>query len=193
MSGIPAAEARLAAELRRRIDEVPRPCHDRPKVFFPVRGGCGREHKRVSQREIDAAKAACLPCRVRPECLRLALVTREHGVRGGLTEEERHPMRQVRSTRSDVDGLAEAWSRQDALASSTRKALRTGLRRYLLWCREDDANPLQITADMTAFARWLTDMGVPPRSRHTAALAAQRWMEFLTATTGEQASPVVAS
>ena len=43
------------------------------------------------------AKAICARCRVRPECLRFALATREaHGVWGGTSEEERRGCAEAR-------------------------------------------------------------------------------------------------
>lgn len=54
-----------------------------PRLFFT-------EHQ--GQRS-DAAKAVCIPCPVKAECLEHALTQREYfGVWGGLTENERREM-----------------------------------------------------------------------------------------------------
>ena len=56
-------------------------------VFFPP-PRFERKHERLS-RETDA-KAICLACAVRKECLDYALAIREpHGIWGGLNEAER--------------------------------------------------------------------------------------------------------
>ena len=55
-----------------------------PELFFPVPA------PGADLRQVEAAKAICAGCPVRGQCLALATVTRrEHGVWGGLTEEER--------------------------------------------------------------------------------------------------------
>jgi WhiB family transcriptional regulator, redox-sensing transcriptional regulator len=59
-----------------------------PDLFFPV-SSSGPSVGQVAQ-----AKAIRARCRVRRECLRLALATREaHGVWGGTSEEERRRLR----------------------------------------------------------------------------------------------------
>ena len=59
-----------------------------PDLFFPV-SSAGPSVGQTAQ-----AKAICARCRVRPECLRFALATREaHGVWGGTSEEERRRLR----------------------------------------------------------------------------------------------------
>ena len=57
-----------------------------PELFFPVPApGPG-----PGLRQGEEAKAICAGCPVRGQCLAFATVTRqEHGVWGGLTEEER--------------------------------------------------------------------------------------------------------
>lgn len=55
-----------------------------PDLFFPVSGA----GPAVAQ--VAAAKAVCAGCPVRRECLTYAIFTRQqHGVWGGLTEDER--------------------------------------------------------------------------------------------------------
>ena len=59
-----------------------------PDLFFPVSAPS------PSVGQTAQAKAICARCRVRPECLRFALATREaHGVWGGTSEEERLRLR----------------------------------------------------------------------------------------------------
>ena len=61
----------------------------RDTLFFPTR--------HYKQRDVDAAKAICRQCFVRPECLEYALATREGiGIWGGSTENERRVMRRKR-------------------------------------------------------------------------------------------------
>ncbi len=67
-------------------------CKDYPNVaaFFPERG-----HARVA----DEARAICQSCPVKQPCLQFALDwTISHGVWGGLTENEREPLRQQLAT-----------------------------------------------------------------------------------------------
>ncbi len=60
-----------------------------PVLFFPVGD---------DPATIDAAKAVCVTCPVRKECLEYALTTRQDdGIWGGLDEEERKRMRKARS------------------------------------------------------------------------------------------------
>jgi WhiB family redox-sensing transcriptional regulator len=56
-----------------------------PDLFFPVSGaGPARE-------QAAAAKAVCAGCPVCRECLTYAVIThQQHGIWGGLTEDERH-------------------------------------------------------------------------------------------------------
>jgi WhiB family redox-sensing transcriptional regulator len=66
----------------------PPPCHDDPDLFF--------SHAR---RKIAAAKQLCTACPLRQPCLELSLVTAErHGIWGGLTEDERRPLRPRRGS-----------------------------------------------------------------------------------------------
>lgn len=58
-----------------------------PEAFFPEKGG-----------SVRAAKATCLACPVRAECLDYALERGERdGVWGGLTELERRRLRRARA------------------------------------------------------------------------------------------------
>jgi len=59
-----------------------------PSLFFPV-GTTG-----PSIREIEKAKRICRGCEVQAECLQYALGNgAQHGIFGGLTEEERQRLR----------------------------------------------------------------------------------------------------
>jgi WhiB family redox-sensing transcriptional regulator len=70
-------------------------CRDSdPDLFFPV-GSSG-----TAVEEIQAAKAVCGTCTVRPQCLAFALESnQEAGVWGGLDEEERRRLRRNRGPR----------------------------------------------------------------------------------------------
>jgi WhiB family transcriptional regulator, redox-sensing transcriptional regulator len=58
-----------------------------PDLFFPI-SSSGPSGPQVAQ-----AKAICAGCPVRRQCLAFALRTRQdHGVWGGLTEQERHSL-----------------------------------------------------------------------------------------------------
>lgn len=62
-------------------------------MFFPPQSPERREDKR--ERE-SRAKAICGECRVRPDCLDFAVDIREqHGIWGGLSENERKILRVV--------------------------------------------------------------------------------------------------
>ncbi len=67
-------------------------CKDEdPELFFPV-GTTG-----PAAAQIDAAKAVCMECPVRIECLEWALATgQDAGVWGGLSEDERRAVRRAR-------------------------------------------------------------------------------------------------
>lgn len=63
-----------------------------PESFFPEKGGSTKEAKRM-----------CLTCEVRPQCLRLALVTEERfGIWGGLSERERRKLRKKEQAEQDA-------------------------------------------------------------------------------------------
>jgi WhiB family transcriptional regulator, redox-sensing transcriptional regulator len=62
-----------------------------PELFFPV-GTTG-----LALEQIEVAKAVCVRCSVRAECLQWALDTaQDAGVWGGLSEEERRAIRRAR-------------------------------------------------------------------------------------------------
>jgi WhiB family transcriptional regulator, redox-sensing transcriptional regulator len=75
-------------------------CKDEdPELFFPV-GTTG-----PAAAQIEAAKAVCMQCEVRAECLEWALATgQDAGVWGGMSEEERRAVR--RSRRRDTGRIA---------------------------------------------------------------------------------------
>ena len=59
-----------------------------PEMFFPI-SSSGRSMAQVAE-----AKAICAGCQVQRECLAFALRTHQgHGVWGGLSEQERYPLR----------------------------------------------------------------------------------------------------
>lgn len=62
-----------------------------PELFFPV----GSTGPAIDQ--IERARAVCMGCSVRAECLEWALSTgQDAGVWGGLSEEERREIRRAR-------------------------------------------------------------------------------------------------
>jgi WhiB family redox-sensing transcriptional regulator len=67
-------------------------CKDEdPELFFPI-GTTG-----PAAAQIEAAKAICMQCEVRVQCLEWALATaQDAGVWGGLSEEERRALRRAR-------------------------------------------------------------------------------------------------
>jgi WhiB family redox-sensing transcriptional regulator len=65
-----------------------------PDLFFPL-GSTG-----AALAHIAAAKAVCLACPVREDCLEFALATnQDSGIWGGTSEEERRQIRRARSVR----------------------------------------------------------------------------------------------
>jgi WhiB family redox-sensing transcriptional regulator len=71
-------------------------------LFFPI-SSSGPSLAQVAQ-----AKAICAGCPVRRECLAFALRTHQvHGVWGGLSEQERHPLRSVTPARVERGQAAE--------------------------------------------------------------------------------------
>jgi len=56
-----------------------------PELFFPISDGAAHL--------VAAAKAVCQACSVRASCLAFAVETRQDGVWGGTTSDERHAMR----------------------------------------------------------------------------------------------------
>lgn len=57
-----------------------------PELFFPITA------VGPALTQVFAAKAVCLRCAVRARCLSYALATRQAGIWGGTTQEERHAM-----------------------------------------------------------------------------------------------------
>jgi WhiB family redox-sensing transcriptional regulator len=55
-----------------------------PELFFPVTTGG------TAIRQVTAAKAVCADCPVRAACLSFAVHTRQYGIWGGTTADERH-------------------------------------------------------------------------------------------------------
>ena len=66
-------------------------CRDTsPELFFPI-GTTG-----AALDQIEVARSFCAQCDVTRECLEFAIATnQESGVWGGLTEEERRPLRRA--------------------------------------------------------------------------------------------------
>jgi WhiB family transcriptional regulator, redox-sensing transcriptional regulator len=62
-----------------------------PELFFPISDGAA--HLAV------AAKAVCKTCPVRASCLAIAVETRQDGIWGGTTSDERYAMRNQASPR----------------------------------------------------------------------------------------------
>ncbi len=61
-----------------------------PELFFPV-SSAG-----PALAQVAAAKAVCARCQVREDCLQYALETaQDHGVWGGLSEDERRSVRRA--------------------------------------------------------------------------------------------------
>jgi WhiB family redox-sensing transcriptional regulator len=79
-----------------------------PELFFPVT---------VSGRQVEEAKAICAGCSVRSQCLMFATLTsQEHGIWGGLRDEERRtPEWPVVSRRGTGIGL---WDMKSAIGSN---------------------------------------------------------------------------
>jgi WhiB family redox-sensing transcriptional regulator len=58
-----------------------------PDLFFPI------SSSGLALEQVAEAKEICARCQVRPECLAFALRTQQvHGVWGGMSEQERHPL-----------------------------------------------------------------------------------------------------
>ena len=73
-------------------------CRDEdPELFFPI-GSTG-----PAALQVEAAKAICLLCPVRSECLEWSLATaQDAGVWGGLSEEERRAVRRARRREASI-------------------------------------------------------------------------------------------
>jgi WhiB family transcriptional regulator, redox-sensing transcriptional regulator len=64
-----------------------------PELFFPMAQGQGLV-------QLQQAKAICARCSVRVQCLEFAVQTvQDHGVWGGMSEEERRNLRRARRRR----------------------------------------------------------------------------------------------
>jgi len=76
--------------------------HD-PELFFPVgRASPARE-------QVEVARAVCRSCPVRTHCLEWALDTaQDHGVWGGLSEEERRIIRRARRRETTLESAKAA-------------------------------------------------------------------------------------
>ncbi|GAQ54854.1 WhiB family transcriptional regulator [Streptomyces acidiscabies] len=74
---------------------------------------------------VATAKALCARCPVRRVCLDAALETNDpHGIRGGLTEEERAPLHENVALRMDRTRVEEALAGRDIhLTKSERRAV----------------------------------------------------------------------
>lgn len=73
-----------------------------PELFHPEAEQVGRKGRGAKQRLRDAeeqAKRICHTCPVRSACLQYALDHHEHGIWGGLTEDERAEVKRQRAVR----------------------------------------------------------------------------------------------
>jgi WhiB family transcriptional regulator, redox-sensing transcriptional regulator len=79
-------------------------CKDEePELFFPV-GTTG-----PAATQIEQAKAICMQCEVRGQCLEWALATgQDAGVWGGMSEEERRALRRARRREGAASHVAVA-------------------------------------------------------------------------------------
>ncbi|WP_432198958.1 WhiB family transcriptional regulator [Streptomyces sp. bgisy027] len=87
-----------------------------PDIFFPEPDEMDR---------IRAAKALCAQCPVRTTCLDAALENGDHdGIRGGMTEEERHPLHRKLHRRADSARVNDVLAGRDIhLTQAERAAL----------------------------------------------------------------------
>jgi WhiB family redox-sensing transcriptional regulator len=87
-----------------------------PEVFFPEPDETGK---------IAAAKALCDQCPVKDACLDAALEAHDtHGIRGGLTEEERGPLHDETVGRLDYSRVNAALAGRDIhLSKAERRAV----------------------------------------------------------------------
>ena len=113
VDGLRRADAETMSRTSRRFMTLPVDQHWRssaacrsadPDLFFPI------SSSGPSMGQVAEAKAICARCRVRRECLTFALRTHQvHGVWGGLSEQERYPLRSTalagieRSQAAEVD------------------------------------------------------------------------------------------
>ncbi|MGW5366726.1 WhiB family transcriptional regulator [Streptomyces sp. NPDC004009] len=87
-----------------------------PEIFFPEPDETAK---------ITAAKALCGQCPVRRPCLDAALEGRDtHGIRGGMTEEERAPLHEKLASRLDYSRVNATIAGRDVhLTKSERRAV----------------------------------------------------------------------
>ncbi|MGW4492320.1 WhiB family transcriptional regulator [Streptomyces sp. NPDC004376] len=87
-----------------------------PETFFPNPDETGK---------IAAAKALCAQCPVRRTCLDAALETGDsHGIRGGMTEEERQPLHEKIASRLDYSRVNDTIAGRDVhLTKAERRAV----------------------------------------------------------------------
>jgi WhiB family transcriptional regulator, redox-sensing transcriptional regulator len=97
VDGLRRADAETMSRTSRRFMTLPADQHWRssaacrsadPDLFFPI------SSSGPSTAQVAEAKAICAGCPVRRECLEFALRRHQvHGVWGGLSEQERYPLR----------------------------------------------------------------------------------------------------
>jgi WhiB family redox-sensing transcriptional regulator len=77
-------------------------CRDAdPEIFFPIAG----QYPTLAQ--VSSAKAVCRRCAVNAACLSFGLETRQEGIWGGTTREERLAMRPRPAAHADHPDPAE--------------------------------------------------------------------------------------
>ncbi|MYQ48757.1 WhiB family transcriptional regulator [Streptomyces sp. SID4985] len=84
-----------------------------PDIFFPNPDETGK---------IAAATALCGQCPVRRTCLDAALETGDsHGIRGGMTEEERQPLQEKLANRLDYSRVNDTLAGRDIHLTKTER------------------------------------------------------------------------
>jgi WhiB family redox-sensing transcriptional regulator len=73
-----------------------------PELFFPIATTGAALH------QVNVAKAVCLSCTVRAQCLAYGLETRQDGIWGGTTWDERYAMRKL--ARANLPSADAAWA-----------------------------------------------------------------------------------
>lgn len=86
---------RLQTEVEVPLEHTP--CQSDPDMWFPEPAGVGRAGSQRAKRAREAVRG-CNGCWMLDPCRRYALKHKEHGVWGGLTEQEREA-RRMRSKR----------------------------------------------------------------------------------------------
>lgn len=94
--------------------EHPACADEDPELFFPAPGETAR---------IAAAKAVCSRCPLVQECLRVALRRGEHGVWGGMTEDERAELRRAGHRAQRLAAPVVAAADGDEVAAAVERAL----------------------------------------------------------------------